>query len=115
MKDLQLREIHDTVCDEDYKDYLKLIHIFMKYNIPLNKIYTDTMEWKNDNKKLSSSSMTIASLVKKAEAIVYGPSIATKIRPTQTNIICPSGRYVTITSFDIDALIFDILMDNDLM
>ena len=37
MKDLQLREIHDTVCDEDYKDCLKLIHIFMKYNIPLKK------------------------------------------------------------------------------
>ena len=32
--------------------------------------------------------MNIASLVKKAEAIVYGLSIATKIRLTQINIIC---------------------------
>ena len=66
MKNLQQREIYDTVCDEDYKDCLKLINIFMKYNIPLNKIYMDTMEWKNDNKKLTSSSMTITSLVKKS-------------------------------------------------
>ena len=79
MKNLQLREIHNTICDEDYKDCLKLINIFIKYNIPLNKIYTGTMEWKNDNKKLTSLSMTIASLVKKAEAIVYGSSIATKL------------------------------------
>ena len=115
MKDLQQREIRNTVCDEDYKDCLKLINIFMQYNIPLNKIYTDTMAWKYNHNKLTTSSMNIASLVKKSEAIVYGSSIATKIRPTQTNIICPSGRHVTITSFDIDALILDILTDNDLI
>ena len=54
----------------------------MQYNIPLNKIYTDTMAWKYNHNKLTNSSMNIASLVKKAEAIVYGSSIATKIRPT---------------------------------
>ena len=69
MKDLQQREICNTVCDEDYKDSLKLIHIFMQYNIPLNKIYTDTMVWKYNHNKLTSSSMSIASLVKKAHQV----------------------------------------------
>lgn len=59
--------------------------------------------------------MSIAALIKSSKARVYGPPIATKISLTQSNIICPLGRYVTIISFDIDALIFDILIDKYLM
>ena len=36
------------------------------------------------------------------------------MKPIQTNIICPSGRRVTVTSFDVDALIFDMLNDKHL-
>ena len=67
MKDLQQKEIRDTICDEDYKDRLKLVNIFMKHNILLNKIYTEIMEWKNNNDKITSLSMTIDSLLKCAK------------------------------------------------
>ena len=51
--------------------------------------------------------------MKSSENIVHRLLIAMKISPTQSNIICPSGRHITITSFDIDALTFDILIDKD--
>ena len=44
MKDLHQKEICNIICNNDYKDYLKLVHIFMKHNILLNKIYTEIME-----------------------------------------------------------------------
>ena len=37
------------------------------------------------------------------------------MKPIQTNLICPSGRHVSVTSFDIDGIIYDLLSDNDLM
>ena len=115
MRELQDKELSNTICDNDYKECLELVSIFLKNNIPLNKIYTETMKWKNKDKKLTSSMMTIKSLLKTAEIRVYGPSIATKSSPTQTNLICPSGRHVSVTSFDVDALILDMLTDKDLM
>ena len=87
----------------------------MKHNTLLNKIYTETIEQKNKRNQFNSSSISITAIIKSAEARVYRPSIATKIISTRSNIICPSGIHVTITSFDIDALIFDILIDKDLM
>lgn len=44
----------------------------MKYNITLNKIYTDIFKLKNKNKKLTSLSITIDSLIKHAELRVMG-------------------------------------------
>ena len=70
---------------------------------------------KNKNNKFNSSSMSILSLIKIAKPRVYGLSIATKISLAKLNIIYPSGRYVTITYFNIAALIFVILIDNDLI
>ena len=87
----------------------------MKNNLPLKKIYTETIEWKNKRNQFNFSCMSISALTKSAEARVYGPSIVTKISLTQSNAIYPSGRHVTITSFNIDAFIFGILMDKDLM
>ena len=115
MKELQDKELANSICDNDYKECLELVTILMKHNIPVNNIYLETMKWKNKNKKLTSSRMTITSLLKSAEVRVYGTSIATKTTPIQTNLICPSGRHVNVTSFDADALIFDMLTDKDLM
>ena len=109
MKILQEKELANTICDNDYKDCLELVSILMKNKIPVSNMYNDTMKWKNKDKKLTSTKMTIKSLLSCAEARVYGSSIATKIKPTQTNLICPSGRHVTITTFDADALIYDML------
>ena len=115
MKYLQDTELSNGICDSDYKECLELVTILMKYNVPVNNIYKETMEWKNRNKKLTSSTMTLPSLIKKAKFRVYGESIGTKLSPTETNLICPSGRHVTVTSFDADALIYDMLSDDDLM
>ena len=35
--------VGNSHCNNDYKDYLKLVYIFMKHNILLNKIYTEIM------------------------------------------------------------------------
>ena len=115
MKMLQESELSNNICDKDYKDCLELVTILMKHNIPVNNIYKETMEWKNKEKKLTSSRKTIQSLLKSAELRVYGQSIATKMSPSQSNLICPSGRTVNVTSFDVDALIYDMLSDKDLM
>ena len=114
MLKLQKKELSNGICDEDYKDSLELVKILMKHNIPVNKIYTELMQWKN-KKRLTSTSMTIPSLIDKAEYRVYGKSITTKMKPIMTNLTCPSGRRVTVTSFDIDAQIFDMLNHHDLM
>ena len=115
MSKLQSMEVSDNICDKDYKDCLELVSILMKYNIPLNGIYQELLKWKNKNGKLTSSAMTIPSLLSKANVRVYGPSLASKLTPIKTNLTCPSGRRVTVTSFDIDALIFDMLSDSKLM
>lgn len=114
MNNLQTEEISNSVCDVDYKDCLELVTILMRHKIPLNGVYNDLMEWKNKNNK-SSSKISLESLFKKAEGRVYGSSLGIKMKPTQTNIICPSGRRVSVTSFDADALIYDMLSDYQLM
>lgn len=53
--------------------------------------------------------MTLGPLIKKATQRVYGESIGTKLTPTEKNLICPSGRHITVTLFDADALIYDML------
>ena len=115
MQILQSKELQNSVCDKDYRECLELITILMKYKVPTNEIYNEIIKWKNKNQKFSSSFMTLPDLLLKAEHRVHGTSIATKMTPIRTNLICPSGRRVTVTSFDIDALIFDLLMDNNLM
>ena len=44
MKDLQQKELCNTIYDDDYKYCLKLLNIFIKHNIPLNKKCMETME-----------------------------------------------------------------------
>ena len=59
----------------------------MKNNLPLKKIYTETIEWKNKRNQFNFSCMSISALTKSAEARVYGPSIVTKISLTQSNAL----------------------------
>ena len=114
MKSLHNKEVSNTVCDKDYKDCLELVTILMKHKIPLNGVYQELIDWKNkDNQAYSKISLT--QLLKLAETRVYGSSIGSKMSPTQSNVICPSGRHVTVTTFDIDALIFDLISDRQLM
>ena len=87
----------------------------MKYKVPANQIYAEIMKWRNKSQKLTSSSMTMNDLLGKAKYRVYGQLIATKLTLIKTNLICPSGRHITVTSFDINAQIFDLLSDNNLM
>ncbi len=107
-------ELENSICDDNYKDCLELITILMKYKVPVNNIYKELLEWKTKG-KLTSSAITLDSLIKKAESRIYGETITPKIRPSQTNLICPSGRRVTVTSFDVDALIYDLISDTNLM
>ena len=115
MKQLQNKEMSNPICDKDYKDCLELISILMKYKVPINGIYQELLKWKNKNDKLTSSAISIPSLISKAKQRVHGESISSKLEPIKTNLICPSGRRVTVTSFDIDALIYDMLSDTNLM
>ena len=115
MKLLQEKELSHGICDKDYKDCLELVTILMKYNVPTKGIYEDLMKWKNKDTKLTSSAMTMSSLISKAKHRTHGQSISTKLSPIQTNLICPSGRRITVTSFDADALIYDLLSDANLM
>ena len=114
MKNIQDKELANTICDQDYKECLELIKILMKHKIPLNQVYNEIVDWHN-KRRLTSSTMSITSILDKAEQRVYGKSIGSKMKPINTNLICPSGRHVTVTSFDLDSLIFDLLNDLDLM
>ena len=115
MKSLQSREISNGICDTDYKECLELVTILMKYNVPTNGIYDELIKWKNKNSKLTSSTLSIQSLISRAKIRVHGQSISTKLSPIKTNLTCPSGRRVTVTSFDADAIIYELLSDNNLM
>ena len=112
LSNLHHQETSFSICDSDYKDNLELVQILMKHNIPLNKIYNEIINWRH--KKSLGSRMTIPTLIDKAEHRVYGKSISAKMKPILTNLTCPSGVKITVTSFDIDALIFDMLNDDNL-
>ena len=114
MQTLQTKELSNSICDEDYKECLELIQILMKHKIPVNKIYKEIIEW-HTKRNHSLPLLTKASVLERAELRVCGKSLATKMKPIRTNLICPSGRHITVTSFDIDAIVFDILSDDDLM
>ena len=115
MHSLQSKELKNSICDRDYKDCLELVTILMKYNVPTNGIFDDLMKWENKNSTLTSSSLTMDTLLTRAKNRVHGKSIATKLSPIQTNLICPSGRRINVTSFDVDALIYEMLSDDNLM
>ena len=114
MKELQNKELANSICDNDYVESLELVQLLLKYKIQPRKIFSELMEWHN-KKHSSSSNMTLTSILDKAEHRVFGKSIASKMKPISSNLICPSGRHVSVTSFDIDAIIYDLLNDDNLM
>ena len=86
----------------------------MKHKIPINKIYTEIIDWHTRRNHVSPL-LTSNAVLDRAEHCVYGKLLSLKMKPIQTNLICPSGRHVSVTSFDIDGIIYDLLSDDDLM
>ena len=104
----QDNELSSLTSDSQYIDSLKLIQTLMRKKISLS-CYKDMMKWKYDGDHLKYYSLD--QVTKLAENRVYGPTIASKMKPRQNNLICPSGRKVNVITFDIDAAIFDLLSD----
>ena len=110
---IKRKELANSICDEEYKECLELVQILMKHKIPVNDVYKELCSW-HSKKQRSSETITISSLLERAEQRVYGLSLSLKMKPIQSNLICPSGRHVTVTSFDIDGIIYDLLSDYEL-
>ena len=110
---LELKEKHEQEksrisYDTQYVDSLELIKLFMKKKMSLTS-YNDFMKWKFD--KNLDSYYTYESLVKSAEHRVYGLFLTEKMKPNATNLICPTGRKLSLITYDIDAAIYDLLSD----
>ena len=107
-RDKELSLLHS---DTQYEDSLELIMNLMKRKTTLSA-YSDFMKWKYNGD--TSQYYTLDKVTKVAEKRVYGKSFATKMKPRETNIICPSGRNVNLVTFDVDAAIIDLLSDNNI-
>ena len=106
-----LRDISSIDSDTQYLLSLELIQLCMQKNISLSS-YKDFMKWRF--KDCPSGYYSLDGLLQAAENRVYGKSLASKMKPRDKNILCPSGRRVNIITFDIDAAIYDLLSDTNL-
>lgn len=113
LKNSHTMELSNLNCDTSYKDGLELIQILMKKKIPLTS-YNDFMNWKYQSTKTSNSYYSFEALKKKAEYRVYGKTLQNKMSPKTTLLECPSGRKVNVVTYDLDAIIYDLLSDTEL-
>ena len=97
--------------DSQYLDGLELVKLLMKKNISLSS-YSDFMKFKHGNN--SSKYYSIEKLIKLCQKRVYGSFIGEKLKPKTKNLICPSGRRVSIITTDIDAILYDLLSNKEL-
>ena len=106
------KQIKNNV-DSQYTDGLFLIHEMMAMNLPLT-FYDRMMAFKHGKYKKGLSFMSLPDLKAQALARVHGESFGQKLMPITTRLKCPSGRYVNVVTFNIHALIFDLLSDKKL-
>jgi hypothetical protein len=72
------------------------------------------MNWKYQSTKTSNSYYSFEALKKKAESRVYGKTLQNKMSPKITLLECPSGQKVSVVTYDLDAIIYDLLSDIEL-
>ncbi len=106
-------EVSHLNSDTSYKDGLELIQILMRKKISLTS-YNNFMSWKYESKKTSNSYYSFDALKKKAEYRVYGKTLTNKMSPKTTLLECPSGRKVSVVTYDLDAIIYNLLSDTEL-
>lgn len=113
MKHRHKLEQSNLNSDTYYKDGLELIQLLMKKKMSLTS-YDDFMSWKYCNKKQSNSYYTFDCLKKKAEYRVFGKTLQHKMSPKTTLLECPTGRKVSVVTYDLDSVIYDMLSDTEL-
>ena len=111
IKESQKKDISSLDSDTQYREALELIQLLMMKNMPMSA-YSDFMKWRyKDQRHLYYS---FEEMTKLTEKRVYGDALASKLSPKDKNITCPSGRKVNIITYDIDAVIYDLLSDLNL-
>ncbi len=113
MKNRHENEQSKLNSDTNYKDGLELIQLLMKKKMSLTS-YDDFMTWKYCDKKQSNSYYSFDCLKKKAEYRVFGKTLQHKMSPKTTLLECPTGRKVSVVTYDLDSMIYDMLSDTEL-
>ena len=111
IKESQNIQMSRLESDIQYIEALELIQLLMQKNISMSA-YSDFMKWRH--KEQNNLYYSFEELTKLTEKRVYGNVLATKLNPKDKNVICPSGRKVNIITYDIDAVIYDLLSDHNL-
>lgn len=97
-----------------YKESLECIHLMMSLDLPFSK-YDTMMNFKHGSEgKLLRKYLPYPEAQQMAISKVYGNSIGNKLKPQTTSLKLPSGRYVDVVTYDIGAIIYDLLSDNKL-
>ena len=112
---MNMKSLHEsernTICDDAYYESLKLIHLLMESNLSLKKFYP---KYQNFYHKDDRNFYSFDKVVKLCEYRVFGESLTKKMQPKRTNLVTPSGQTISVISFDIDGIIYDLLSDSSL-
>ena len=117
MKNNHLKQLSNLSYDTQYIDSLELVKGLMLKNISFSN-YEFFMKWKHGKKNSSINSASYMSLNKLKKTVlsrVYGnQEFQHKMMPKYTLLNCPSGRAFNVITYDIDAMIYDLLSDKNL-
>ena len=107
-----ISERSKIVYDTQYLDGLELVKILMSKQISLTS-YSDFMKFKHGTKN-HHKYYSLHKLVRLSQQRVLGKSLAKRMKPMNTNLVCPSGRKVSIITFDIDIILYELLSNEKL-
>lgn len=100
-------------ADSRYVDSLKCLHLMMSMNLPFSA-YDKLMNFKYGNNQKNVDYLSFLEVQKIALSKVYGESLGQRLKPRTTPLKLPSGRNVDVVTYDIDAMVFDLLADKKL-
>lgn len=105
------QERSSLTTDKEYNDALKMILMLMKMNVPITeKWYNMQVQWKYNDK----SFISLNEVKTRAISRVYGETLGKKLHPKNNRLCCPSGRHFNVITFDFDAVVWELLSDEDL-
>ena len=87
-----ISERSKIVYDTQYLDGLELVKILMSKQMSLTS-YSDFMKFKHGNKN-HHKYYSLHKLVQLSQQRVFGKTLSKRMKPTNSNLVCPSGRKV---------------------
>lgn len=108
-KKKELYKMKNQPMDNIYLGCMQCICLILKKNLPLTD-YKDFITLKYETPRTHYS---LQQLIDRAVCYVYGETLYKRLLPKTYNLECPSGRKVTVVTFDVIGLITEMFSDTN--